>query len=82
MTSVNIVKVNGTVNQYVLTLQYQIAPGQDPNLLDRIFSSVGYGKVYISYGDWASPTFIYKEEEAIITKLTSNVDFANSKIIY
>lgn len=82
MTSVNIVKVNGTVNQYVLTLQYQIAPGQDPNLLDRIFSSVGYGTVYISYGDWASPTFIYREEEAIITKLTSNVDFANSKIIY
>lgn len=82
MTNINIVKVNGTVNQYLMTLQYQITAGQDPNLLDRIFSSVGYGTVLISYGDWASPTFIYKEEEAIITKLTSNVDFANSKITY
>lgn len=82
MTSLDVVKVNGTVNQYVLTLQYQISAGDDPNRLDKIFSSVGYGSVYISYGDWSSPTFIYKEEEAIITKLASNVDFSNSRITY
>lgn len=82
MTGIKITKVNGQVNQYQITMTYQIRNGDDPNLLDKIFSSVGYGKVYISYGDWNAPKFIYKEEEAIITKLNTNVDFANSRIIY
>lgn len=82
LTGLSVVKVNGTVNQYTLTLVYQITPGSDPNFLDKVFSSVGYGNVYISYGDWNSPSFIYKEEEAIITKLTSNVDFSQSRITY
>lgn len=80
--SMTIQKVNGQVNQYTINLVYQIQFGDDPNLLDRIFSTVGYGKVKISYGDWSSPTFIYKEEEAIITNLTSNVDFGSSRINY
>ena len=82
MTGIQITKVNGTVNKYVLTMTYQIEAGQDPNLLDKIFGSVGYGTVYISYGDWNAPSFIYKEEEAIITKLTSQIDFSNSRIVY
>lgn len=82
MTGIKITKVNGQVNQYQITMVYQIRNGDDPNLLDKIFSSVGYGKVYISYGDWNAPKFIYKEEEAIITKLNTNVDFANSRITY
>ena len=63
-------------------MTYQIQNGADPNLLDRIFSSVGYGIIKISYGDWQSPTFIYREEEAIITKLQSSVDFSSSRINY
>lgn len=82
MTSINITKVNGTVNKYVMKMTYQIENGNDPNLIDKIFSTVGYGTVYISYGDWMAPAFIYREEEAIITKVTSDVDFANSRIIY
>lgn len=82
MQSINIVKVNGTVNQYTINMVYQIEPGQDPNLLDKIFSSVGYGKIKISYGDYSSPSFIFREEEAIITKLTSNIDFSSSRITY
>ena len=82
MTGINITKVNGSVNQYVISMVYQITPGDDPNKLDRIFSSVGYGTIYITYGDWSAPTFVYKEEEAIITKLSSNVDFASSRITY
>lgn len=80
--SMTVVKINGQVNQYTINMVYQIEYGQDPNLVDRIFSTVGYGLVKISYGDWNSPTFIYKEEEAIITNLTSSVDFANSRIRY
>ena len=80
--SLQVVKVNGTVNQYVLTLVYQIEPGNDPNYVDKILSKIGYGKIKISYGDWASPEFIYREEEALVTKVTSNVDFGNSRITY
>lgn len=78
----NVVKVDGTVNTYTIGMTYQIQNGADPNLLDRIFSSVGYGVIKISYGDWQSPTFIYREEEAIITKLQSSVDFSSSRINY
>lgn len=77
-----VIKVNGSVNRYTINLIYQIAPGNDPNALDKLFSSVGYGKIKISYGDWSSPTMIYKEEEALITNLSSSVDFASSKITY
>lgn len=83
MTSIDVVKVNGTVNQYTIQMVYQIEAGQDPNLIDKILSKVGYGgTVYISYGDWNAPSFRYKREEAIITNVTSNVDFAQSRITY
>lgn len=82
ITALNVVKVNGQVNMYTIQMIYQIRFGDDPNFLDKIFSSVGYGKIKISYGDYASPSFIYKEEEAIITKVSTNVDFSNSCIRY
>lgn len=65
---------------------YQIAKGDDPNMLDAIFSvnkdKYGWQKIKISYGDWSCPSFIYKEEEAIISKINSKVDFSNSRIEY
>lgn len=82
MDSINIIKINGTVNQYTINMTYQIEQGQDPNLLDKIFSSVGYGTIKISYGDYSSPSFIFREEEAIITNLNSSIDFLNSRITY
>lgn len=82
MTNIQVIKVNGQVNRYTITMVYQIRNGDDPNLLDKIFSSVGYGEVLISYGDWCTPKFIYQNERAVITKLTTNVDFANSRITY
>lgn len=80
--SLRIQKVNGTVNQYTIKLVYQIEAGNDPNFVDKIFSKVGYGMVYISYGDWMCPTFIYSEEEALITNVKSEVDFSSSRITY
>lgn len=82
LTRINIVKVNGAVNTYKIAMEYQIEAGADPNLVDKVLASVGYNTIKISYGDWSTPKFIYKEEEALITKVTSNVDFANSKINY
>lgn len=82
MQSIDIVKINGQVNQYTINMVYQIQAGEDPNLIDKILSSVGYGKIKISYGDWNAPTFIYKEEEALITKVNTKVDFSSSRILY
>ena len=86
MTSINIVKVNGQVNTYTIRMSYQITQDDDPNMLDAIFSvnkeKYGWQKIKISYGDWSYPSFIYKEEEAIISKTTSKIDFSGSKIEY
>lgn len=83
LQSLNIVKINGTVNTYSLKMIYGIKQGDDPNLLDKVFSTVSNTrKLKLSYGDWNSPSFIFKEEEAIITKITSNVNFASSQITY
>lgn len=83
MESLNITKTNGAVNQYVLNMRYQIQAGEDPNLMDKVFSSVSDSrKITLTYGDWCAPEFVYRNEEAIITKVTSNVDFQHSCITY
>lgn len=83
MKSISIVKVNGAVNTYIIQMEYGITQNDDPNMLDKVFGSVANTrKITISYGDWSSPSFIYREEEAIITKVTSGVDFSSSRITY
>jgi hypothetical protein len=58
------------VNTYTLVLLYVIQPGDDPNKIDKIISSVSsHRRILLSYGDCNSPTFIFKEEEAIITNI-------------
>lgn len=86
MNNINIVKINGQVNTYTIRMVYQITKGDDPNMLDAVFSinkdKYGWQKIKISYGDWSYPSFIYKEEEAIISKITSKIDFSGSRIEY
>ena len=82
ITSMSVVKINGQVNMYTINMLYQIQAGDDPNFIDKILSSVGYGKIKISYGDYASPSFVYKEEEAIIIKVSQKVNFSTSSINY
>ena len=83
VNSLNITKVNGTVNTYTIGIVYQIAPGDDPNLIDKIFSSVSATrKLSLSYGDWRNPASIYKEETALITNVTSSLDMSASRITY
>lgn len=83
MESLNIVKINGTVNTYTLVMVYAIASGDDPNLLEKVFSSVAKDRtIILKYGDWNVPTYIYKEEKAIITNIATNVDLKASKIQY
>lgn len=83
VNSVDIVKVNGTVNTYTIGLVYAIRAGDDPNKIDKILSTASKSrKLIISYGDYSSPHFIYKEEEALITRVTSSVNIASSSISY
>ena len=54
--SLNIVKVNGQVNQYTLTLIYPIKASDDPNFFEKVFSSVSNTrKIVFSYGDSSMP---------------------------
>lgn len=81
--SLTVEKVNGSINTYTLNIVYQIAAGSDPNLIDKILSNAGYGStIKFTYGDYSAPMFKYKEEQAILTKVTSNVSFSNAQITY
>lgn len=81
--SLNIQKINGKLNTYTLSLEYPITENDDPNLIDKVLSSVSKSrKIVFTYGDCATPSFMYRNEEALITKVTSNLDVANSKITY
>lgn len=68
--SLTIKKINGQVNQYTLNLSYPITTTSDPNFFEKVFSSVSKTrKIIFSYGDQSAPKFLYKDEEAIITKI-------------
>ena len=40
MQSISVVKINGALNTYTLTMKYTIKEGDDPNLLEKVFSSI------------------------------------------
>lgn len=83
MQSLTAQKINGEVNTYTLKLQYAIKAGDDPNLIDKVLSSVSSSRrIVLSYGDYSSPTFIFKEEEATILDVTQDIQFSNSAITY
>ena len=81
--SLDITKINGQVNQYTLQLNYPVTQVDDPNFFEKVFSSVSKTrKIVFSYGDMNMPSFIYKEEEALITKVRSNFDLQGGVIRY
>lgn len=83
MKELQITKVNGTLNTYELKMVYPITQNDDPNLFDKVFSSVSQSrKITFTYGDCATPSFLYRNEEAIITNVRSQINIAESKIEY
>ena len=81
--SLNIEKVNGVVNKYTLQMIYPVTEADDPNFFYKVFSSVSKTrKIIFSYGDMSAPTFIYKDEEAIILSVRQRMEASASKISY
>ena len=81
--SLTITKINGKVNQYELSLIYPITPADDPNFFEKVFASVSdTRKIIFSYGDMSVPEYVYKNEQAIITKIGTNFDQLTAKISY
>ena len=79
----NIVKINGQVNQYTLKITYPVKPEDDPNFFEKVFSSVSQTrKIIFSYGDATQPSYIYKDEEALITDIRQQFDLTNCTIQY
>lgn len=81
--SLSIVKINGQVNQYTLHIVYPVRPNDDPNFFEKVFSSVSSTrKIVFSYGDATMPSYVYKDEEAIITKVSQQFNLEQSTISY
>lgn len=76
-------KINGTVNRYTLEIAYPITPDSDPNFFEKVFSSVSNTrKIVFSYGDFSVPHYIYADEEALITDVTTRLDMQSARITY
>lgn len=76
-------KINGTVNKYTLNITYPITQGNDPNFFEKIFSSVSTSReIEFTYGDMSAPTYIYRDEKAIITNISSSFSATASQISY
>lgn len=81
--SLNIKKINGTVNNYTATIVYPITEKDDPNFFEKIFSRAGIGgQISFSYGDAMLPNYIYRDENAIITQVKNSFDINQNKITY
>lgn len=83
MKSLVVKKVNGTLNSYTLTMEYGITQADDPNMFEKVFGTVSKSrKITFTYGDCATPSYMYRNEEALITNITSSLDTANARITY
>ena len=81
--NLRITKINGQVNKYNLGISYPITQFDDPNFFEKVFSKASGGrKIVFSYGDINQPGFVYRDEEAIITKISQSFSLENSRIDY
>ena len=83
ITSMEVIKINGQVNTYTLQINYPVTQFDDPNFFEKVFSSVSRSrKIIFTYGDAENPNYIYKDEEAIITKVSQRFNLQSSAISY
>lgn len=83
LTSLEVVKLNGTLNTYTLKIEYQITQHSDPNLIDKLLSTVSSTRrIEFTYGDAMLPQYMYRNEVAIITEVSQDVSTNDAKISY
>lgn len=83
ITSLQVLKINGQVNNYTLNISYPVTQFDDPNFFEKVFASVSRTrKIIFTYGDAETPGYVYKNEEAIITDVTQNFDLYSGVIQY
>jgi hypothetical protein len=81
--SLEVIKINGQVNKYTLSINYPITQHDDPNFFEKVFSSVSKSrKIIFTYGDAEAPAYVYKNEEAIITNVQQTFNLQSSSIDY
>ncbi len=78
ITSLSIVKISNQINQYTLNITYPVKPTDDPNFFEKVFSSVSRTrKIIFSYGDSSMPSYVFKDEEALITNVQESFNFGS-----
>ena len=81
--SLQVEKINGQVNKYNLNIKYPITQFDDPNFFEKVFSSVSKTrKIVFTYGDAEKPSYVYKNEEAIITNIQQTFNLESGTITY
>jgi hypothetical protein len=81
--NLKITKINGQINKYTLGISYPITQFDDPNFFEKVFSAGSRGrKIVFSYGDISNPAYLYRNEEAIITKVGQTFSLESSRIDY
>ena len=81
--SLQVKKINGTVNQYSINISYPITERSDPNFFEKLFGGVSKTRlITIDYGDFSLPQYIYRNEQAIITNVNTSFNMQESIIYY
>lgn len=81
INGLSVVRTNGSMNEYTISLTHQISPGRNPNFIDELLAKNGYNKIGIKYGD-ANSNVIFTDNSALLTGATTNFDFASCNIKY
>lgn len=79
--SIEVIKTNGTVNDYTIKLIHQISPGDNPNYIAELLSATGYNKIKIAYGDANSGKY-FIDIDALLIGVSTSFNFANCNITY
>lgn len=83
VTNLDITKINGQINKYTLSLKYTIRETDDPNFLEKMFSSISSTrKIIFSYGDMNIPNYCFRDEEGMILDVKSNISINSNTINY
>lgn len=81
ITGLNVIRTNGSMNEYTINLVHQISPGRNPNFIDELLAANSYEKIKIRYGD-AMSNVIFEDNSALLIGSSVNFDFAGYCITY